>query len=68
MVKQIPELKMVHHEMVKDAWLKWKNIFSGSDLIFGISPTPAFDVSEGAWGHRYLEKTIMDLDGIVRIS
>jgi hypothetical protein len=51
--------------MVKDAWLKWKNIFSGSDLIFGISPTPAYDVSEGAWGHRYLEKTIMDLDGIV---
>ncbi len=51
--------------MVKDAWLKWKNIFDGSDFIFGISPTPAFDVSEGAWGHRYLEKTIMDLNGIV---
>jgi len=51
--------------MVKDAWLKWKNIFTGSDLVFGISPTPAFDVSEGAWGHRYLEKTIMDLNGIV---
>jgi hypothetical protein len=51
--------------MVKDAWLKWKNIFSGSDLVFGISPTPAFDVSEGAWGHRYLEKTIMDLNHIV---
>ena len=51
--------------MVKDAWLKWKNVFSGSDLIFGISPTPAFDVSEGAWGHRYLEKTIMDLNHIV---
>lgn len=50
---------------VKDAWLKWSNIFSGSDLIFGISPTPAFDVSEGAWGHRYLEKTIMDLNHIV---
>lgn len=51
--------------MVKDAWLKWHNIFSGSDLVFGISPTPAFDVSEGAWGHRYLEKTIMDLNHIV---
>jgi hypothetical protein len=51
--------------LVKDAWLKWKDIFGGSDLIFGISPTPAYDVSEGAWGHRYLEKTIMDLDGIV---
>lgn len=51
--------------MVKDAYLKWGNIFSGSDLIFGLSPTPAFDVSEGAWGHRYLEKTIMDLNGVV---
>ena len=51
--------------MVKDAWLKWHNIFNGSDLVFGISPTPAFDVSEGAWGHRYLEKTIMDLNHIV---
>ena len=50
---------------VKDAWLKWKGVFSGSDLVFGISPTPAFDVSEGAWGHRHLEKTIMDLNGIV---
>lgn len=51
--------------MVKDAWVKWHNIFQGSDLIFGLSPTPAFDVSEGAWGHRYLEKTIMDLNHIV---
>lgn len=51
--------------MVKDAYLKWKGIFSGSDLVFGISPTPAFDVSEAAWGYRSLEKTILDLDGIV---
>ena len=51
--------------MVKDAYLKWKGIFSGSDLIFGISPTPAFDISEAAWGYRSLEKTIMDLNGIV---
>ncbi|HSD64208.1 MAG TPA: hypothetical protein VLB50_10435 [Ignavibacteriaceae bacterium] len=51
--------------MVKDAWLKWKDIFNGSDFIFGISPTPAFDVSEAAWGHRYLEKTILDLSGSV---
>ncbi len=51
--------------MVKDAYLKWQNIFSGSDLYFGISPTPAFEVSENAWGHRFLEKTILDLNGIV---
>ena len=50
---------------VKDAYLKWKNIFSGSDAIFGVQPTPAFDISETAWGYRSLEKTIMDLRSIV---
>ncbi|PJA97601.1 MAG: hypothetical protein CO129_00395 [Ignavibacteriales bacterium CG_4_9_14_3_um_filter_34_10] len=50
---------------VKDAYLQWKNIFKGSDLIFGLHPTPAFEVSEGIWGNRFLEKTIMDLRGIV---
>ena len=51
--------------VVKDAYLKWKGVFGRSDLIFGIQPTPAFDVSEGFWGYRSLEKTIMDLRGIV---
>jgi hypothetical protein len=50
---------------VKDAYLKWKNIFSGSDLIFGVQPTPANEVSEAAWGQRSLEKTITDLRGVV---
>jgi len=50
---------------VKDAWLKWKNIFAGSDLIFGVQPTTAFDISEGVWAYRSLEKTIMDLRGII---
>jgi hypothetical protein len=50
---------------VKDAWLKWKNVFEGSDFLFGMSPTPAYDASEEAWGYRSLEKTIMDLRGIV---
>jgi hypothetical protein len=50
---------------VKDAYLKWKNVFAGSDLIFGIQPTPAFEISEAAWGYRALEKTILDLRGIV---
>lgn len=39
---------------VKDAYLKWKNIFSGSDFIFGIQPPPTYDVSEAAWGYRSL--------------
>lgn len=50
---------------VKDAFLKWKNVFKGSDLTFGIQPTTAYDISEAAWGYRSLEKTIMDLRGII---
>jgi len=50
---------------IKDAWLKWKNIFHGSDLIFGIQPTAAYDISESVWQYRALEKTIMDLRGII---
>ncbi|MGE5401018.1 MAG: hypothetical protein ACM3S2_11490 [Ignavibacteriales bacterium] len=51
--------------MVKDAYLRWKNLFNGSDLIFGLSPTPAFDVTEAAWGYRAIEKTTMDFFGLV---
>ena len=50
---------------VYDAYLKWGRIFSGSNLIFGLSPTPAFQVSESFWGHRYLEKTILDVNSVV---
>ncbi len=50
---------------VKDAYLMWKNVFNGSNLIFGLQPTSAFDISETAWGYRSLEKTIMDLRGII---
>ncbi len=50
---------------VKDAWLRWKNIFAGSDLYFGIQPTSAYEISEGIWAYRSLEKTIMDLRGVV---
>ncbi|MGE5497856.1 MAG: hypothetical protein ACM3Q2_07295, partial [Syntrophothermus sp.] len=51
--------------MVKDAYLKWKNIFQGSDFYFGISPTPEIETAESFWGYRSLEKTITDLNGII---
>lgn len=49
---------------IKDISLKY-NYFRKQYLQFGIIPPPAFDVSENRWGHRYLEKTIMDLRSIV---
>lgn len=50
--------------VVRDAYLRWKNIFAGSDLIFGIQPPPTYDISDAFWGYRSLEKTLMDLRGI----
>lgn len=49
---------------VKDAFIKW-NYVANHELIVGIQGGPAFEVSEGVWGHRFLEKTILDLRGIV---
>jgi hypothetical protein len=46
---------------IKDAYLQWKEIFDGSDLIFGIQPPPTYTVTESVWRYRSLEKTIMDL-------
>jgi len=50
---------------IKDAYLNWKNIFEGSNFIFGIQPTPAFVVTEDYWNYRSLERTILDLRRIV---
>jgi hypothetical protein len=50
---------------VKDAYINWKNILPGHDLILGIQPTPAFEVSEMVYGFRSLEKTQLDLRGLV---
>lgn len=46
---------------IKDAYLNWKNIFEGSNFIFGIQPPPTFAVSEDFWSYRSLDRTIMDL-------
>lgn len=49
---------------VKDAYIKW-SFTKGHDVIIGIQPTPAFEVSEMVWENRYIEKTILDLRKIV---
>ena len=48
---------------VKDAYLKWKGIFPGSDAAVGEQQTP-LEISEAAWGYRSLEKVQLDLRGI----
>ncbi len=51
--------------MVKDAYLRWRSVFSCSDPIFGLLPTRVIDIAESEWRYRSLEKTPMDLFGIV---
>jgi len=46
---------------IKYYYLKWKNIFPGSDLIVGGQSTPTWSrFTEKIWGYRSVEKTIMD--------
>ncbi len=44
---------------VKDMYLQWRT--SGLRLRFGRSPTPTWAVVERWWGHRFLERTPLDL-------
>ncbi len=47
---------------IKLANVRWKNIWKGTDLVIGQSPTPAFALlSEGIWGYRSIERPITDI-------
>lgn len=46
---------------VKDAYFKWK-INDNHQMTVGISEPPTLRVIEKAWGHRFLEKTPLDLN------
>ena len=46
---------------IKDLYVRWKNAFGdGHNITIGVSSPPMWTVSEKQWGHRGLEKTIMD--------
>ncbi|MEJ2615225.1 MAG: hypothetical protein P8Z35_09710 [Ignavibacteriaceae bacterium] len=63
-----PETRLPNGKMgvaLKDAYLKWKNIFPGSDFYFGLQPTPAFYTTVDFWGYRLLEEAPLDLRNIV---
>jgi hypothetical protein len=46
---------------MKDLWLKWSN--GTHDALFGLQPTPTWNVIEVLWGYRSVEKTPLDLQG-----
>lgn len=44
---------------VKDAYLRWTH--GTHNVFFGISPSPTWELIEGFWGYRHVEKTALDL-------
>ena len=47
---------------IKIANVRWKNIWKGTDFVFGQSATPTFALmSEKIWSYRSVEKTITDV-------
>jgi hypothetical protein len=46
----------------KDLYLQWK--VGKQHLLFGLSPSPTFDLIEEIWGLRYLARTPMDMQGV----
>jgi len=47
---------------IKNADLRWKGIWKGTDLIIGQFSTPAFpQLSERVWSYRSIERTIADI-------
>jgi len=52
-----------------DFEVDFKDLWAGLDVgrhrvLFGLSPTPTFDLIESIWGLRYLVRTPMDLQGV----
>jgi len=47
---------------IKLANIRWKNVWNGTDFIFGEQATPSFPLlSEKIWGYRSIERTISDI-------
>ncbi|MFQ5550636.1 MAG: hypothetical protein ACE5FJ_05315 [Gemmatimonadales bacterium] len=44
---------------VKDAWIRWR--FPNNSVYVGLSSSPTWDLPEGVWGYRHVEKTALDL-------
>lgn len=50
--------------MIKDAFINWKNVTDGGNIMIGVQGTPEINMAENIFGYRSLEKTIQDLHTI----
>jgi hypothetical protein len=47
---------------LKLANIRWKNIWKGTDFVFGQQATPSFPLlTEVVWGYRSIERTVSDI-------
>ncbi len=46
---------------LKHVYLEWKDLIPESKLYIGMAATPTKELSEGVWGYRGVEKTLMDV-------
>jgi len=47
---------------IKNADIRWRNIWKGTDLVVGEMATPAYPLlSEVIWGYRSVERTVSDI-------
>ncbi len=54
---------------IKICNFEWDNIFKGSNLTVGATTTPGYPITEDPlWGYRPLERSTMDMRGIVSSS
>lgn len=49
---------------LKDAWVQWR-FHAYHAVVVGLQATPPYGMMEGTWGNRFLEKSILDLRGLV---
>jgi hypothetical protein len=50
---------------IKDAYIKFKDVYKGSDVYVGMQSTLGYEMSEAVWGYRSIDKTQLDLRNIL---
>lgn len=53
---------------LKQAWLRYKEIYPDASLTFGLAPNPWRDHEEGIWNHRFTAEILEDQEGLLNGS
>jgi len=53
---------------LKQAWLRWNEIYPNASLRFGLVPAPWRPYEEAAWQYRFVAKILEDEEGLLQPS